>query len=239
MRRIREVLRLRFAQGLSECAIAASPGLGKGSVGTYLRRARDVGLAWPLPDGLDDDSLELLLFPDASDASDADRPVPDWAAVDKELRRHSVTRMLHWQEYHAQPPNGFGYAWFCTHFEAWKGRVRPSMRQTHVGGEKVFIDFAGDTIDIVDPATGEVSEAKLFVAASRQRRAFNTMGASSYTYTVAVASEGLEGWSAAHVGMFAYLGGVPQVVVPEVVVPPSRQVALQSPAGQRTLSSQP
>lgn len=102
--------------------------------------------------------------------SDPDRPVPDWAALDKELRRRSVTRMLLWQEYRAQHPNGFGYTWFCTHFEAWKGRVRPSMRQTHVGGEKVFIDFAGDTIDIVDPATGEISEAKLFVAA---------MGASS------------------------------------------------------------
>jgi transposase len=206
MRRIRDVLRLRFAQGLSERAIAASLGLGKGSVGTYLRRARDAGLAWPLPDGLDDDSLELLLFPNASDVSDPDRPVPDWAEIDKELRRRNVTRMLLWQEYRAQHPNGFGYTWFCTHFEAWKGRVRPSMRQTHVGGEKVFIDFAGDTIDIVDPATGEVSEAKLFVAA---------MGASSYTYAVAIASEGLEDWIAAHVGLFAYLGGVPQVVVPD------------------------
>ena len=136
-----------------------------------------------LPEGLNDDSLELLLFPNASDVSDPDRPVSDWAAVNKELRRRSVTRMLLWQEYRAQHPNGFGYTWFCTHFEAWKGRVRPSMRQTHVGGEKIFIDFAGDTIDIVDPATGEVSEAKLFVAA---------MGASSYTYAVAVASEGLE-----------------------------------------------
>ncbi|MDR5655555.1 sigma factor-like helix-turn-helix DNA-binding protein, partial [Ruixingdingia sedimenti] len=203
MRRIRDVLRLRFAQGLSERAIAASLGLGKGSVGTYLCRARDAGLAWPLPDGLDDDSLELLLFPNASDVSDPDRPVPDWAEIDKELRRRNVTRMLLWQEYRAQHPNGFGYTWFCTHFEAWKGRVRPSMRQTHVGGEKVFIDFAGDTIDIVDPATGEVSEAKLFVAA---------MGASSYTYAVAIASEGLEDWIAAHVGLFAYLGGVPQVV---------------------------
>lgn len=85
MRRIRDVLRLKFAQGLSERAIAASLGLGKGSVGTYLRRARDAGLTWPLPEGLDDDSLELLLFPNASDVTDPDRPVPDWAAIDKEL----------------------------------------------------------------------------------------------------------------------------------------------------------
>ena len=217
MRRIRDVLRLKFAQGLSERSIAASLGLGKGSVGTYLRRARDAGLRWPLPDGLDDDSLELLLFRSSPSVPDPDRPVPDWAAMDKELRKRSVTRMLLWEEYRAQHPGGFGYTWFCTHFDAWKGRVRPSMRQTHAGGEKVFVDYAGDTIDIVDPQTGEVHAAKLFVA---------TMGASSYTYVEAVASEGLEDWIGAHTRMFAYLGGVPKAVVPDnlksAVIKPDR-----------------
>lgn len=217
MRRIRDVLRLKFAQGLSERSIAASLGLGKGSVGTYLRRARDADLRWPLPDGLDDDSLELLLFPSSPSVPDPDRPVPDWAAMDKELRKRRVTRMLLWEEYRAQHPGGFGYTWFCTHFDAWKGRVRPSMRQTHAGGEKVFVDYAGDTIDIVDPETGEVHAAKLFVA---------TMGASSYTYVEAVASEGLEDWIGAHTRMFAYLGGVPKAVVPDnlksAVIKPDR-----------------
>jgi len=217
MRRIRDVLRLKFAQGLSERSIAASLGLGKGSVGTYLRRARDAGLRWPLPDGLDDDSLELLLFPSSPSVPDPDRPVPDWAAMDKELRKRSVTRMLLWEEYRAQHPGGFGYTWFCTHFDAWKGRVRPSMRQTHAGGEKVFVDYAGDTIDIVDPETGEVHAAKLFVV---------TMGASSYTYVEAVASEGLEDRIGAHTRMFAYLGGVPKAVVPDnlksAVIKPDR-----------------
>jgi transposase len=105
MRRIRDVLRLKFAQGLSERSIAASLGLGKGSVGTYLRRARDAGLRWPLPDGLDDDSLELFLFPPSPSVPDPDRPVPDWAAMDKELRKRSVTRMLLWEEYRAQQRN--------------------------------------------------------------------------------------------------------------------------------------
>ncbi len=217
MRRIRDVLRLRFAQGLSERTIAASLGLGKGSVGAYLRRVREAGLGWPLPDDLDDDSLELLLFPASPTVPDPDRPVPDWAAMDTELRKPGVTRMLLWQEYRAEHPGGFGYTWFCTHFEAWKGRVRPSMRQTHVGGEKVFVDFAGDTIDIIDPGTGEVHAAKLFVAA---------MGASSYTYAEAVASEGLEDWIGAHTRMFGYLGGVPKAVVPDnlksAVIKPDR-----------------
>lgn len=217
MRRIRDVLRLKFAQGLSERAIAASLGLGKGSVGTYLRRVRDAGLSWPLPDGLDDDGLELLLFPSSPTVPDPSRPVPDWSMIDKELRKRGVTRMLLWQEYREQHPGGFGYTWFCTHFEAWKGRVRPSMRQTHVGGEKVFVDFSGDAIDIIDSNTGEVRGAKLFVAA---------LGASSYTYAEAVASEGLEDWISAHTRMFGYLGGVPKAVVPDnlkaAVIKPDR-----------------
>lgn len=95
---------------------------------------------------------------------------------------------------------------FCVHFDAWKGRVRPTMRQTHVGGEKVFVDFAGDTIDVIDPVTGEARAMKLYVAA---------MGASNHTYAEAVATEGLEDWIGAHVRMFAFLGGVPKVVVPD------------------------
>ena len=135
-----------------------------------------------------------------------------------------MTRALLWEEYRAACPGGFGYTWFCTHYDAWKGRVRPAShqscafsatRQTHVGGEKVFVDFAGDTVDVIDPDTGEVRSVKLFVAASRRRRASGTTGASNYTYAEAVASEGLEDWIGAHVRMFAFLGGVPKVVVPD------------------------
>ena len=190
MRRIRDM----FSLGLSERSIAASLGLGKGSVGTYLRRARDAGLSWPLPEGL------WMMTAWSYSCSLARRVlqtrtalIPDWSMIDKELRKRGVTRMLLWQEYREQHPGGFGYTWFCTHFDAWKGRVRPSMRQTHVGGEKVFVDFCGDTIDIVDPDTGEVHGAKLFVAA---------MGASIYTYAKAVASERLEDWNGAHTCVF-------------------------------------
>src|SRR6476620_10777705 len=173
MRRIREVLRLRH-QGLTERVIARTLGVSNGVVHGYVRRARLAGLTWPLPEDLDDESLELLLFPAPTAASQSDRrPSPDWAYVEKELRRRSVTRLLLWEEYRAANPDGFGYTWFCTTFEAWKQRTRPSMRQTHVGGEKVFVDFAGDTIDIFDPITGEVRAMKLFVEA---------MGASNYTY---------------------------------------------------------
>ena len=202
MRRIREVLRLRH-QGLTERVIARTLGVSNGVVHGYVRRARLAGLTWPLPEGLDDEGVELLLFPAPTAASQSDRrPSPDWAYVEKELRRRSVTRLLLWEEYRAANPDGFGYTWFCTTFEAWKQRARPSMRQTHVGGEKVFVDFAGDTIDIFDPITGEVRAMKLFVAA---------MGASNYTYAEACPSESLSDWISLHANLFKYLGGVAEV----------------------------
>lgn len=134
MRRIRDVLRLKLGQGLSKRQIAASLGLGKGSVGGYLRRAWQAGLVWPLPDGLGDDGLELLLFPASTSVPDPDRPVPDWAKLDQELRRPEVKRMLLWEEYRAAHPDGFAYTWFWTHFEAWKGRVRPAHPARHRPG---------------------------------------------------------------------------------------------------------
>ena len=129
---------------------------------------------------MDNDSLELLLFPSPTMALRLDRPMPDWAVMDCGLGRPCVTRSLLWEQYRAQSPDGFRYVWFCEHFYAWKGRVWPTMRQTHVGGEKVFVDFAGDTIDVINPTTGEVLAIKLFVAA---------MGASNCTYAEVVALE--------------------------------------------------
>jgi transposase len=204
MRRIREVLRLRHAQGLTERVIARTLGVSNGVVHGYLRRARLAGLSWPLPDGLDDEALELLLFPAPSSAQTDQRPVPDWVYVEKELRRRGVTRVLRWEEYRAAHPDGFGHTWFCTTYEAWKERVRPTMRQTHRGGEKVFVDFAGDTIDVFDPLTGEAHAMKLFVAA---------MGASNDTYAEACPSETLPDWIAVHSNLFAFLGGVPKFVI--------------------------
>jgi transposase len=203
MRRIREVLRLKFEVGLSDRVLAAAVGISKGAVAAYVSRARVAGLSWPLPEGMDDTALERRLFP-GQPAPEATRALPDWAMVERELRRRGVTRALLWQEYRAEHPDGFGYSWFCEAFDTWKSRVSPTMRQSHVGGEKVFVDFAGDGIDVVDPITGEIWQARLFVAC---------MGASSLVYAEARASEGLEDWLGAHVNLFAALGGVPKFVV--------------------------
>jgi len=204
MRRIRELLRLRFENGLPGRMIAASLGVSKGAVNDYLQRAAAAGLSWPLPADLTDAALERRLFPGPPSVGTQARVEPNWAYVDAELRRKGVTRSLLWQEYRADHPDGFGYAWFCQHFDEWKGRVSPTMRQRHVAGEKVFVDYAGDTLDIIDPATGVAQAMKLFVAA---------MGASSYVYAQARPSEGLADWIACHVALFAFLGGVPAVIV--------------------------
>ena len=205
MRKIRDVLRLKFESGLSERVIGRAMSLSNGSVNSYLQRARMAGLGWPLPDGLDDAALERLLFPPAAapDAAGA-RARPEWAALDKEMRRKGVTLALLWEEYRAAHPDGFGYSWFCEQYGAFKSRLRPSMRQSHAAGEKVFVDFAGDTIDVIDPSTGEVRPMKLFVAA---------MGASSYIFAQARPSEQIADWIGAHVDLLAFLGGAPKFVV--------------------------
>ncbi len=204
MRKIRDVLRLKFEGGLSERMIARSLSLSNGSVNSYLKRARLAGLSWPLSNALDDEALELLLFPPPPALAAQGRSGPDWTVIDKELRRKGVTLALLWEEYRAAHPDGFGYSWFCEHYAAFKSQLRPSMRQSHAAGEKVFVDFAGNSIDVIDPATGEVRPMKLFVAA---------MGASNYIFAQARRSEQIADWIGAHVDLFAFLGGAPKFVV--------------------------
>jgi transposase len=204
MRLIRDVLRLKYETGLSERAISATLGISKGAIGSYLSRTRAAGLSWPLPPELGDAALERVLFPGQRADGEGSRPVPDWAEVERELRRRGVTRALLWQEHRARHPDGFGYSWFCEAYDEWKCRLSPTMRQSHVAGEKVFVDFAGDTIGLTDPGTGTVWQARLFVA---------TMGASNLIFAEARASEGLADWLGAHVNLFAALGGVPKFVV--------------------------
>jgi len=206
MRKIREVLRLRFAQGLSQRAIGASVGLSTGAVNACLSRARLAGLGWPVPEGLDDTQLEALLYPPPPDVATERRPVPDWAVVHRELRRPNVTLALLWEEYRtgAGSQDGFGYSWFCDLYREWVGRLKPTLRQVHTAGERVFVDFAGQSMEVIDGATGEVLRAEVFVG---------VLGASSYIYAEAVWTQSLPDWIAAHVNMMAFIGGVPRQIV--------------------------
>ena len=206
MRKIRDVLRLRLAHGLSQRAIANSLRLSLGAVNTYLGRARMAGLSWPLEDDLGDAELEALLYPPPPDVAGHQRPLPDWAAVHRELRRPNVTLSLLWEEYRAGPgrQDGFGYSWFCELYREWAGRLKPTLRQVHTAGERVFVDFAGQTMEVIDPASGEIHRAQIFVG---------VLGASNYIFAEATWSQSLPDWIAAHVNMLAFFGGVPRQIV--------------------------
>lgn len=207
MRKIREVLRLHEAEHLSARQVGISVGLPRTTVRHYLDRAREAGLGWPLPPDLDDRGLEERLFGRAAPPPAVlTRPVPDWAVVHRELRRKGVTLQLLWGEYRERCPDGFGYTWFTEQYRAHALRLDVVLRQEHRAGEKLFLDFAGVTIPIVDQATGEVWQAQLFVA---------VLGASNYTYTEALPSQELPHWIAAHVRAFEFLGGVPAILVPD------------------------
>jgi transposase len=171
MRKIRDVLRLS-ANGLSKRKIAVSLGLSATAAGDCIRRAREAGVAWPLAAELTDAGLERLLYRSAAPVEKR-RPEPDWAMVHRELKRAGVTLQLLWEEYRAAHPDGHGYSRFCQRYQEWKLRLSPTMRQTHVAGERLFVDYAGKTPEVIDGTTGEVRPAQLFVAVA---------GASSYTY---------------------------------------------------------
>ena len=208
MRKIREVLRLHAAEHLSARAVGIAVGLPRTTVRHYLDRATDAGLSWPLPDALDDRELEERLFGKRAAPPPAilRRPEPDWASVHRELHRKGVTLMLLWTEYRERCPDGFGYSWFAERYRAYASRLDVVLRQEHRAGEKLFLDFAGATVPIVDRATGVITGAQLFVA---------VLGASNYTYAEALPSQSLPHWVGAHVRCFEFFGGCPAILVPD------------------------
>jgi transposase len=205
MRKITEVLRLKWTCDLSNRAIARSCRISHSTVSEYLARAKQVGLSWPLPKNLDEDGLYRLLFPEKTQVAERlAKPLPDWEQVRKELKKRNVTIRLLWEEYREDHPGGYSYSQFCDLYRRYVKKLDPPMRQNHKAGEKMFVDYAGDTVPIVDPETGEVWQAQIFVA---------VLGASSYTYAEAQASQELPNWIGGHVRALAYFGGVTQIIV--------------------------
>lgn len=207
MRLIKEVLRLKFAASLSHRQIAAALRIGIGTVSNYLAAFERAGLPYPLPPELDETDLGRLLFPPASSASPPSFALPDFASIHEQLRIKGVTRQLLWEEYGEQHgAQAYGYTQFCVRYNQWQKHLRLSMRQIHRAGEKMFVDYCGKTVSIINAATGEASEAQIFVA---------VLGASNYTFAEATASQKMEDWIGSHTRAFAFFGGVPQLVVPD------------------------
>ena len=224
MRKIRDVLRLR-ATGLSKRQVAASLSVSKTTVLNCLRRAEAVGLGWPLPDDLTDEVLEARLYPPPQTVPEDRRPLPDWPTIHRELKRPGVTLQLLWEEHRGRHPNGHGYSRFCELYRAWARKLSPTMRQTHTAGDKLFVDYAGTTIDIFDGLTGEVRTCQLFVAA---------LGASSYTYAEATWTQTLPDWIGAHVRTFEFFGGVAALTVSDNLKSGITKACFYEPAVNRS-----
>ena len=209
MRVIREILRLKFEFKSSHREIGLAVKKSPSTVGLCLSKFEAAGLPWPLPDELSDEELERRLYPPPPVIDEDEvRPEPDWEYVARELRKKNVTLNLLWKEYqkaHADE-NPYQYTWFCDQFREWEGRKSVTMRQNHKAGEKMFVDWAGTKVPVVDAKTGEVTEASIFVAA---------LGLSSYTYVEAFENEKTPAWIAGHTNACRYFEGVPEITVPD------------------------
>jgi transposase len=206
MRQLRTLLRLS-RDGVSAREIGRRLGVARSTIQENLKRAAAAGLTWPLADDVTDDVLEQRLFGRAGAATGQRRRVePDWAALARELKRPAVTMMILWEEYREINRDGYGYSRFCDLLRGFERRLSPVMRQHHVAGEKAFVDYSGKRIVIIDPTTGEIREAEIFVG---------VLGASNLTYAEATWTQALPDWTGAHVRMFRFFGGAPRLLVPD------------------------
>ncbi len=205
MRQIRQMLRLAH-DGVSSREIGRTLGIARSTVQDNLARANAAGLTWPLGPEVSDAVLEQRLFARAGVKQGMHRPEPDWPSLVREMRRPGVNLTVLWEEYREAHPDGYGYSRFCDLYREFERRLTPVMRQHHAAGDKVFVDYSGKKVGIVDPASGIVREAEIFVA---------VLGASSLTYAEATWTQALPDWIGAHVRLFRFLGGVPRLAVPD------------------------
>jgi transposase len=226
MRRIRELMRLKANGRLSDRAIAQHLGVARSTLSEYLERLAAAGLSWPLPAEITDAELEQRLFARAGVKAGMRRCAePDWGTLVREMRRPGVTLSLLWEEYRQSHDDGYGYSRFCELYRAFDYRLTPTMRQHHVAGDKAFVDDSGKKLPIIDPTTGEIREAELFIA---------VLGASNDTYAEANWTQGLPDWIGAHVRMLEFYGGVPRLLVPDNLKAGVHKASFYDPEINRT-----
>ena len=206
MSKLRHTLQLLHGGVLSTRQIGAALGISKSTVSEIASYARVAGVDWALAQSLNDDELQARLYKPPV-ARESRHLEPDHAHIHRELRRPGVTLQLLWEEYQQQHSGqAYKYSAFCEKYKAWARRLQRSMRQTHTGGDKLFVDYAGQTVPVVDADTGEIRQAQVFVA---------VLGASNYTYACATASQKATDWVASIIGALEFIGGVPRLLVPD------------------------
>jgi transposase len=207
MRKIREILRLRFEAKLSMVKIGLACRVSSSTVSDTLVRFKVSQLPWPLAPSTGDQELQAALYRDGQAGKPPDAHVPNWVWVHRELRKGKyVTLAQLWEEYRTEHPEGYNYSWFCESYACFRSRVEPVMRQVHKMGEKCFVDYAGPKFKITDRATGEIREAELFVA---------VLGGSNFTYAEATWTQEIHNWLGSHVRMFEFFEGTPEILVPD------------------------
>jgi transposase len=224
MRKIKEVLRLKFEVKLSHERIAAATGVSKGTVTNFVQRAVHKGLGWPLPEDLDEAGLEGLLFRQAAPCEQYEQP--EFAVVHQELKRKGVTLQLLWEEYRV--PHGeraYAYSQFCALYRVFRDSLARSMRQVHRAGEKLFIDYSGDAASVIDAASGEIRTAQIFVA---------VMGASKYAYAEATWTQSLPDWIASHIRTFEFMQATASLLIPDNLKSAIKQACRYEPEATST-----
>ena len=207
MRNLREILRLRLQAGLSLRQIKNSQRVSLGAVQKIVSQAEAQGLNWSTIDQLGDEQLASRFYPESDTRTSSAFQLPDWVMVHQELKRKGVTKHLLWEEYtQAYPNSSYSYPQYCFLYQQWAKKQRRSMRQIHKAGDKLFVDYAGQTVPIVDGETGEIRHAQIFVA---------VLGASNYTFCEATWTQNLRDWLGSHARAFVFLGGVPRLIVPD------------------------
>ena len=205
MRKIREILRLKYEANLTERQIARGASCSRSAVRSCLLQAEGVGISWPIPVDLDEDSLEALLYPQRPGS--ARFPLPDFDAIRNSLLAHKgMTRLLAWEEYRRVEPSGMQYSAFCDRFREWLKIQDLVLRLPHEPGSALYVDYAGETAYITDRENGEKKIVKLFVS---------VLGYSNLTYVEATLGETTADWISAQVRSLEYCGGVPKKIVPD------------------------
>jgi len=206
MRKFREILRLKVECGKSIREIGRSCSISHVTVSRYLERVKVAQLSYDQIKELDDNELKRATRIGISHNAESGKALPDWNYIHQELKKKGVTLQLLWQEYKEIHPDGYQSTQFCELYAKWKKTLKISLRQTHKAGEKTFVDYAGQTIPVINRHTGEAQEAQIFVS---------VLGASNYTYSEATWDQSLPNWIGSHVRCYEYYGGVTRITVPD------------------------
>lgn len=206
--KVKDIIRLTFESKLSQRQIANCLDLSRGVVHKYQHLSKSTGLDWATLKGMDDSALHRLIHQASQKEKPASRYVePDCPKLHQELKKKGLTLQLLWEEYkEVYIEKSYSYPHFCRYYRDWLSTQKPSMRQVHVAGEKLFLDYCGPTVDIIDSSTGQVRSAQIFVC---------VLGASNYTYIEATWDQTLPNWIASNVRALEFFGGAPALFVPD------------------------